>query len=566
MRSAQHKRENLLSAQMPEAKGVVLSTFAYDKKSLGAFYTPSIVADLLSRWAIRRHQDKVLEPGFGGCEFLEAAVSRLKGLGCTSPQNQLVGCDIDPSAFDHLANRLGTVALDGRFLCKDFIDVRPEDFSVRNVDVTIGNPPYVSHHNMSPAQKGSIETWRTQFQAHFSGRSSLWAYFILHAIEFLKPGGRMAWVLPGSLVHSNYGREVLGLVAKQFSRTYTLALNERVFLSVGTEEKTVILLCDGFRTPVQVTKQIHCESVSHLAKILGEIRSNEAGETPSGNQTYFPAYNQLAGKFHTSTLGDISRVLIGTVTGANRFFILAPSHARQMGISDRYLRPIVAKFGDLNGATFGDSDIAKLQEIDKSCLLFFVPDQRLSNAAKAYIDSFPEEKRQSNSTFSRRNNWLDADDGRIPDAFLSYMVHTGPRIVLNAARVNCTNTVHRVYFNQTIPLFQRKLACISLCTTFSQLSAEIEGRSYGSGVLKIEPTEAKQIRLYLPDYYTPEEIDRAFDEFDICLRNHGIERACAIADRFIFSKTSPEISELVIGAGSELVQARKLRMHHRHGK
>lgn len=566
MPRAQKKSENELNEQTPESREGGQLAFAYDRKSLGAFYTPAAVANLLAKWAIRCPQDKVLEPGFGGCEFLEASIKRLNDLGCLLPQSQLMGCDIDPSAFDHLADKLGTVRLDGRYLCKDFLNVRPSDFLSGDVDVVIGNPPYVSHHNMSPAQKSSVRAWKDQSRFCISGRSSLWAYFILHAISFLTPRGRMAWVLPGSLVNSNYGRQVLGIVAAQFSRTYALEMNERVFLSVGTEEKTVILLCDGFGVSDSVTRQIHCRSVSHLAEILAEIVGNEGGETHSNCPARFPIFDQLVQRIHTTTLGDVSRVLIGTVTGANKFFVISPSRARQIGLSSRYLRPIVAKFGDLNGAVFADTDALELKERDKACLLFYIPDLHLSNAAKAYIDSFPEEKRLSNSTFSRREDWLAADDGRVPDAFLSYMVHAGPRIVLNTARVNCTNTVHRVYFNQPMSLPERKLACISLCTTFSQLSAEIEGRSYGSGVLKIEPSEAKRIRLHLPDKHTPDEIDSAFDEFDMCLRNQGIEHARAIADGFIFSNISPEIPELIRGAEAELVQARKQRMHQRHGK
>lgn len=552
----------------PETKGGVVSSFAYDKKSLGAFYTPAVVAYLLSKWAIRSHKDRVLEPGFGGCEFLEAAVNRLKELGCTFPQGQLVGCDIDPAAFGHLADKLGTVVLDGRYLCKDFLDVHPDDFSITNVDVVIGNPPYVSHHNMSSAQKNSACAWRDRYQIQISGRASLWAYFILHALKFLRPGGRMAWVLPGSLVHSNYGREVLKIVMGQFSRTHAISLNERVFLSAGTEERTVVLLCDGFGLPALTAIQLQCESVSHLSEALDTIGTNTKSKPnlTGRNSPPYPAFLSFSERFATHTLGDIARVLIGTVTGANKFFVLSPSRAQQLGINDRYLRPIVTKFGDLDGAVFTDADTARLRNKDRPCLLFHLPDQRLSDAVRLYLESFPADKRLANSTFSRRADWLAADDGRIPDAFLSYMMHAGPRMALNSAGVNCTNTVHRIYFNQAVDSAQRKLACISLCTTFSQLSAELVGRSYGSGVLKIEPTEAKQIRLYLPNNYTAAEIDHKLDEFDLVLRSKGHEHARVIADEFIFPGTSPEISSLLEQAKSELLQTRKMRVHQRRDK
>ena len=39
----------------------------------------------------------------------------------------------------------------------------------------------------------------------------------------------------------------------------------------------------------------------------------------------------------------------------------------------------------------------------------------------------------------------------------------------------------------------RRAMCLSLHSSYSQLSAEFEGRQYGSGVLKLEPSEAKRV-------------------------------------------------------------------------
>ena len=97
------------------------------------------------------------------------------------------------------------------------------------------------------------------------------------------------------------------------------------------------------------------------------------GDIALEDSATFPAYRLLNDKLPTKKLGDISRLRIGTVTGANKFFVLSPSRAVQLGISGRYLRPIVAKFSDLKGAAFTDTDIAQLREKDRSCLLFFVP-------------------------------------------------------------------------------------------------------------------------------------------------------------------------------------------------
>ncbi|MGA1841890.1 MAG: hypothetical protein ACMUIU_14825 [bacterium] len=56
-----------------------------DKKKIGAFYTPSEASLILCGWAIRSSEDRILEPSFGGCDFLEQAKFRLELLGAKTP-------------------------------------------------------------------------------------------------------------------------------------------------------------------------------------------------------------------------------------------------------------------------------------------------------------------------------------------------------------------------------------------------------------------------------------------------------------------------------------------------
>lgn len=60
-----------------------------DKKRYGVFNTPEVVTDILSNWAIHTTDDTVLEPSFGGCQFLASAKNRLISLGSSDPDSQL---------------------------------------------------------------------------------------------------------------------------------------------------------------------------------------------------------------------------------------------------------------------------------------------------------------------------------------------------------------------------------------------------------------------------------------------------------------------------------------------
>jgi hypothetical protein len=52
-----------------------------------------------------------------------------------------------------------------------------------------------------------------------------------------------------------------------------------------------------------------------------------------------------------------------------------------------------------------------------------------------------------------------------------------------------------VTFKGTVTKANQRAVCLALHSTYSQLSAEFEGRQYGSGVLKLEPSEAKRLRV-----------------------------------------------------------------------
>ena len=124
-------------------------------------------------------------------------------------------------------------------------------------------------------------------------------------------------------------------------------------------------------------------------------------------------------------LGSLGQIRIGTVTGANSFFIISQSKAKELGLEENYLTPILSKFGHIKGTQVTAEDISKWQHEDKKCLLFQAAGKELSESAQQYINTFPEEKRTSNSTFSRRQDWLVAEDGRIPEGVSGILCKRG---------------------------------------------------------------------------------------------------------------------------------------------
>lgn len=248
------------------------------------------------------------------------------------------------------------------------------------------------------------------------------------------------------------------------------------------------------------------------------------------------------------------------VTGDNKFFIINQKISKELKLAHNATKFVLTKFNMVHGMRLEHYDFEKAREDNVRCLLVNTNNIRSNGSLYRYIASYPEEKRKNNKTFKTRAIWHKPDDGRIPDAFFPYMHHTGPRIVLNDVGVNCTNNIHRLYFKDGYDNIQKQLLCISMLTSFSQLSAELSGRSYGSGVLKHEPSEAKNIALIMPQRYRPHDVEETFRRIDSFLRKGLYDEARSAANSFVLEEATKKYGKEIIGAfEKELVRMRARR-------
>ena len=488
------------------------------KKELGAYYTPPELSQVLANWAIQTKDENILEPSFGGCGFFESSIVRLKELNCKRPEERLFGVDIDSQAFDILSSKFGKfIDTQSRFILGDFIKLKPTDFKVPLFDVVLGNPPYVSMHNMTTEQRRSCESAlaNSDFVQHSIGRNaSLWAFFLLHSLSFLNEGGKVAWVLPSSLLHADYAKKLLDVHQKHFRRIKVIKLAERFFKAEGAEETSIILIAEGFTKEAHEASGLIIHSVDNLADLVSCIEANEQSNTSEikdyklnlisqeAKQIYF----QIIDSPFAKPLGYYADVKIGMVTGASNYFIVNQDTIEKHSLPKECLKPVVGRFKSLIGVTHGNKQQKLIQNDGHRAFLVCPTEEQmedLNSPVAKYLSQISQEEIEKNKTFKKRPHWFapgDGIDGLVADAFLSYMIHRGPRIVINKGRFNCTNSIHKVIFHDKKVRANKKLAlAISMLSTFSQLSAEIEGRAYSSGVLKLEPTAGKRIALLFSD-------------------------------------------------------------------
>lgn len=539
------------------------------RRKIGAFYTPLNVATILCNWGVRTKDETVLEPCFGGCTFLEALLNRLQSLGQTEPAKQLFGCDIDPLAFKYLDN-FGNIAQHREnFVLKDFLSISDADIGEK-FDLLIGNPPYIRHSKFDIRQKTAVSEWAERYGIKLNGRASLWAYFILHALNFLKPGGRVAWVLPMSFLTSAYAAQVRDLISERFEKITAITLTERLFIVEGTEEATVILLADGFAKAHERKRiSIKCvDTISEMEELIGDGNHdspdnvNEIPEYQGNGMLPDEAIISFE-KFSSENvveLGNLATVQIGLVTGNVPYFIKSQKKWIQLGITSKYLRYILPKTLWVRGISLDFKDQLFHIENNIPCLALNSPQSPRPIAVKAYLDGYGEDAIKKNATFQKRPIWHHFFDERIPDAFLVFMTHLGPRMIINNIDASCTNSVYRVFFKSKLTQAYKKIIAISLNSTYTQFSAELCGQGRGSGALKLEPSHVHRLRIYIPVDKSITEINSTFLEIDELLRSDKFDEARKKADSFIFKgeKRFSKISS-ILENGLKVGRTRRMR-------
>lgn len=524
----------------------VVQLDARRKKDLGAFYTHKGLSDLICAWAIQTPQSTVLEPSFGGCGFLRSARDRLASFDENNTLNRLYGCDIDPQAFAHLSTVFEQLVDLDRFHEGDFLDQAFPSSWPRAFDTVVGNPPYLPYQKLQVSRRESVLGQLKEADLKLDRRASLWAYFVAIGVLHTTEGGRNAWVLPSSFLYANYSRSLRLFLSENFERCCAFEIKERQFLLEGTEEKSIVLLCQNKTTRKYLRKSkdiplIRCNGVKDVKFAIQhwdknqEALSSYCGTSVFDNLSEGPQreIRKLEGDDSQRSLKDFLSIRIGLVTGNNRFFLLGEEDRKSAEIAVAELDRVLPRFRFAPGLVFDTADHEDLLvNGGKGFLVSVRNEERSSRAMLDYLSQYSSADIKACSTFKKRSDWSYTNDAAIPDAFFPVMQHHGPRLVLNNSGMNCTNSVHRAYFKDRITTTEKKLLSLSLLSTFSQISAEICGRSYGSGALKHEPREVEKIHVLMPRIHQ-KTVATAFSRVDRLLRDGNLSEARQFVDQLL---------------------------------
>lgn len=500
-----------LSTSVPRSHSGRFTDLDSDKLR-GGYYTSPDVAAWLCAWAIRSPKDRVLEPSCGNGIFLEAAAKRYAQLGAHRPTitNHLLGIEILATEAARARTRLNGL-LGPR--ARDVVETA--DFfgwSQRNkqpaFDAIVGNPPFIRYQTFPEPHRSRAMAIMVEQGLSPNRLTNIWVPFVVAAVSILRPGGRLALVLPAELLQVTYATQLRSFLTDRFARIDIVACNELFF--ENAEQEVLLLLADGALPTASETNR--CRVTMTQSPTLAEITNRRPAVVLAAAQPktirhdhekwlkYFLTEREitfmraLRAADITANLSDHASVDVGVVTGKNEFFVLTSAQVSELGL-ENYTAPLVSRSVHLKGARVNKADWRSMSAAgDRVHLLNLAPTSSTKpfGALARYIRFGERNAVHKGYKCSIRAPWYAVPAVWTPDAFLFRQIYDFPRVVLNQAGATSTDTIHRLTCKAEKP--ERVIA--NTYTWLTAASAEIEGRSYGGGVLELEPTEAE--RLLMP--------------------------------------------------------------------
>ena len=453
------------------------------RRSAGAVYTPAELVVPMIQWVSEQKPARVVDAGAGSGRF-SVAIAR------KATEVPLVAVDLDPVAT--LMTRGSLAAL--RVTSASVLQTDYMRFSLPAVTgrtAFVGNPPYVRHHQLTPAAKAWAQRVAAKLGHRVSGLAGLHAYFFLATAAMGRPGDVGCFVTSAEWLDVNYGSIVRELLLGTLGGEAVHVVEPQAIPFEGTATTAVVV---NFRLGER-PGAVRFRPVASLGE-LGDLGTT--GEPVArGRLVEAPRWSPFVRTRHQAPegyieLGELCRVHRGTVTGSNATWVTRGD----IKLPESVLFPAVTKARELfeAGAVLTDPaglrrvidipvELDHLQPDERELVDRFIRQARRASVHKGYIAA-------------HRRAWWSVGLREAAPILATYMARRPPAFVRNVAEVRHINIAHGLYPRQELPdhALQRLAQCLRESISLSQ------GRTYAGGLTKFEPKEME--RLPVPDLDT----------------------------------------------------------------
>ena len=472
--------------------------FESEQKIRGGFYTEPAITSFFVNWIKASKPRTLLEPSCGDGAFLDAIEEQhIRSL------KQITACELNEEEAEKAVAR---TKLPVRVLNVDFL--RWYLFQAQNeerFDAVIGNPPFIRYQYLPEEQQLLAEKIFAQLHLPFTKHTNAWVPFVLASIRLLRPGGRIAMVIPSEIFHIPHAQSLRRYLAEQCSQILILDPEEIWFND--TLQGTVLLLAEKKRTLSEKGKGVAIIPVTNRQMLSlnpedyfqNAIYTN--GVTIEGK--WMPVFlslgerallSQLKARDDIKRFDEIASVDVGIVTGANKFFLVPDSTIEEFSLH-RWAYPMFGRSDHVQGLVYSEKDHEANKDIGLPAnFLWFQEEniEKLPKNVRKYLDIGLSQKLHTRFKCRTRKLWYKVPSVYSAPIAMLKRAHHYPRLVLNSADAYTTDTAYRIR-----PLgIKPEALVLGFVNSLTCLTAEMEGRHYGGGVLELVPSEIE--RLLIP--------------------------------------------------------------------
>ena len=112
----------------------------------------------------------------------------------------------------------------------------------RRFDAILGNPPFIRYQFLPPLFQGRAEKIFRILNCAFTKHTNAWVPFVMASFALLRPGGRLAMVVPAEIIHVMHARSLRTYLG-QAARRIVIVDPEEIWFS-GTLQGAVLLLAE----------------------------------------------------------------------------------------------------------------------------------------------------------------------------------------------------------------------------------------------------------------------------------------------------------------------------------
>ncbi|RDY67718.1 SAM-dependent DNA methyltransferase [Lysobacter soli] len=505
------------------------------QKLRGGYYTPEDLATFLCQWVLEIDPKRVLEPSCGDGVFFSA----LRGAGAPSTL-EVTAMELNDQEAAKSRRRAKEVGLPAaKVHVTDFLSwaLEMSGREEATFDAVIGNPPFVRYQYLpEPFQVKAEQVFRS-LGLPFTKHTNAWVPFILASMKMLRPGGRLAMVVPAEIIHVMHAQSLRSYLGAECRRLVVIDPEELWF--AGTLQGAVLLLAEKRRDEADKAQGLGIYEVRDReflrmkpAKVFSAPQSIN-GKTVAGKWTRAildketrDLFDELGDHEEVHRFSDVADVNVGIVTGANKFFLVTDEVVAKHGL-ERWAYPMFGRSEHCPGVIYDTKQHAANAKVgNPTNFLWFQDSEPLRyKKSKAYIEAGEAESLHTRYKCRIRSPWFSVPSVYSTEIGMLKRSHDLPRLILNKAGAYTTDTAYRIrVLNGTSA--EKFVACFF--NGLTALSAELEGRYYGGGVLELVPSEIEKLVIPLPG-----KIKAGAKELDKQIRTQTAREALEVNSRIV---------------------------------